>query len=151
MDVPTSAPGLAWTCPHLRRDLGRSASCGFGECLEYHMQHPVGSVFIAELTTTPAAIFRYKPKLRTNKPYLNALNGSEWHRARMTAPEFSSAENFANFCQLSVFHARLLSEHQCQYSTTRVVANESPHAIYTRWVTRCLSAAPSAPEYPGLA
>ena len=26
------------------------------------------SVFIAELTTTPAVIFRYKPKLRTNKP-----------------------------------------------------------------------------------
>ena len=25
-------------------------------------------VFIAELTTTPAVIFRYKPKLRTNKP-----------------------------------------------------------------------------------
>ena len=69
-------------------------------------------VFIAELTTTPAVIFRHKPKFRTNKPY---MRGSEWHRARMTAPEFSSASADAGVRRPG-FHARLLSEYQNQYS-----------------------------------
>ncbi len=77
------------------------------------------SVFIAELTPTPAVIFRYKPRRR--------------------AP--ASAEIFANFRQLPCFHARLLSEYQNQYSTTGVVVDpldnikpaHSPAA--RRWLT----------------
>jgi hypothetical protein len=54
----------------------------------------------------------------------------------MTAPEFSSAsadagaQNFAKFRQFPVFHARLLSEYQNQYSNhwCRGVG-ESPQAI----------------------
>jgi hypothetical protein len=49
--------------------------------------------------------------------------------ARECAP--ASAENFANFRQLPVFLARLLSEYQNQYFTPGVEVSESPQAIFS--------------------
>ena len=44
----------------------------------------------------------------------------------------SKTKKFVNFRQLLVFHARLLSEYQSQYSNPGVGISESPQAIYTR-------------------
>ncbi len=76
-------------------------------------------LFNAELTTTPAVIFKHKPELRTNNPELRVRVASGAHHGTRIfigigrcrrAP--ASAENFENFRQLPVFLARLPSEFQ---------------------------------------
>jgi hypothetical protein len=85
------------------------------------------------------------------------MRGSEWHRARMTAREFSSAENFANFRQLPVFRARFSqsTKTSTRTLTTGVAVSESPQANNTRLAfltfrsaVSCLSTMPPKKKNP---
>jgi hypothetical protein len=75
----------------------------------------------AEWTTTPAVIFRYKPKASdksTLDAWVRVASGTQdGTRILIGIGAPASAENFVNFKfrQLPVSHARLLSEYQSQY------------------------------------